>query len=362
MGSSKLIAKWELFQVVLLMHQSCVFWLLPCFLLQGNGTAGLLALLPGLLAGVVLLFVCAFWSLRCPEQPLAQLLPVMLWKPLGWLAGVLLLVLCAVPAMIGLYGLTEMLHAQILPETPRLLLFGTFFVLAGWFSWNGLEDMARFAVFGVVVLLLLLLLLLAGSWQLFSWENLLPLRVQAPQAMQMAMLQNGFAVGGLLVIFLVYPARNTGKPLVWPMLLALVASFVYLLVWLALILGVFGQHGAAAMVWPTVELARMVQVGPFLERTEAIFAVLWMLVAFESSGLLFWCISESTHQLLQRQKNSWLHWGVLLFLLVPCFYLTDMERLLVLGQRVAPWYCGALAVLLILIVVGTWRYCRRKEA
>ena len=64
---------------------------------------------------------------------------------------------------------------QLLLETPRTLLICTVFLLVGWLSWNGLEDMARLTVLCVVLVGAILLLALAGSVELFSVENLLTL-------------------------------------------------------------------------------------------------------------------------------------------------------------------------------------------
>ena len=64
--------------------------------------------------------------------------------------------------IVCLCSFVEMLRSQLLEETPRIVLLCTLFFLVGWMSWNGLEDMARFAVLCTVVTVLLLVLVVVS--------------------------------------------------------------------------------------------------------------------------------------------------------------------------------------------------------
>lgn len=179
MGSSKLISTRELFYIVLLLHQGGVFWVLPYLLVKENGTASLVSLLSGLLLGAMIIAVCAFWGSRCRETTFIPSLTQLLGKPLGKIVGLLFVLFYAAFAVISLYTCIEVIGGQLLLETPRTLLICTVFLLVGWLSWNGLEDMARLTVLCVVLVAAILLLALAGSVELFSVENLLPLELRS---------------------------------------------------------------------------------------------------------------------------------------------------------------------------------------
>ena len=66
-GSSKSVSDREVFQMIVLLQQGGLFWMLPVLLIQENGTAGLLAIVPGLAVGILILLVCTFWRNRCEE-------------------------------------------------------------------------------------------------------------------------------------------------------------------------------------------------------------------------------------------------------------------------------------------------------
>lgn len=360
MGSSKLISTRELFYIVLLLHQGGVFWVLPYLLVKENGTASLVSLLSGLLLGALIIAVCAFWGSRCRETTFIPSLTQLLGKPLGKIVGLLFVLFYAAFAVISLYTCIEVIGGQLLLETPRTLLICTVFLLVGWLSWNGLEDMARLTVLCVVLVAAILLLALAGSVELFSVENLLPLELRSVDDVQPALLHSAFAYSGLMILFMIYPALNQTRRAASGMLLAMVVSTGIFVVWVLLALGVFGQFSTGSMIWLPLELARMIRISSFLERTEALFAVLWLAIVFVNSSLLLWSVSESLHQLLERQKNRWLHWGLVTLLALACMQIKDILRMFALEWQLARGSVVLLPLLLVLVLAGSWLYGRRK--
>ena len=315
MGSSKLISNREVFHLVLLLQQGGVFWLLPYLILKDNGTAGMVSLLPGLLTGAVIILVCTFWGKRCQEQSFFHSLTAMLGKPLGKLTGFCFLLFYIVFAVSCLYSFVEVINGHLLLETPRLVIAVTIFLAVGWLSWNGLEDLARIVVLCALLLVALVLLALAGSWQTFSLENMLPLSINAPQQLRQAMQYSVFSYGGLLTLFMVYPAvRRTGR-IAGQLLLAMVLSS-----------GIF---------------------------------VLWLVLA--NGSLLVWSVSEGAHQLLSRKKNLWLHWGAVLLLFLICTQIKNLLQLLQLAQIFSWLSLGFIPALLLLVLAGTWLFGRRED-
>lgn len=360
-GSSKLISNREVFHLVLLLHQGSVFWVLPYFIAKDNGTAGMVVLLPGLLMGLLIIGVCSFWAMRCKEMGFVEALPRMLGKPLGKALGVLLVLFYMAFTVICLCSFVEMLGGQMLIETPRFVLLCTMFLLVGWMSWNGLEDMARTAVLCTLVAVLMLLLVTVGNLDVFSLNVMLPLKLKDPTMLQEAALHSIYGYSGLLALLMIYPALNTKKSIKGQMWLALLLSTVMSTAWIVISLGVFGQSGLGSAVWLPLELARMVRLGPFLERTEALFTILWMVIVFINGSLLVWCASEGLHQLVQRQKNVWLHWGVVLVLLLVSIFVKNILQLFQLEQWLSQISIWFVPLALLLIVLGTFLYSRRKE-
>lgn len=360
-GSSKLISNRELFHIIILLHQGSVFWVLPYFIVKDNGTAGLLALLPGLLTGVLTIIICSFWHSHCGEIGFIEALPQMLSKPLGKLLGLLLVLFYMAFTVVCLCSFVEMMKGQLLVETPRLVLLCTIFLLVGWFSWNGLEDIARIAVLCTLIVAVLLLLVTVGNLDVFSVRELFPLQVKNSALLQQATVHSIYSYGGLMALFMIYPALNREKIKNWQSGLALLLSTGILAAGLILSLGVFGQAGQGPAIWLPLELARMVRLGPFLERTEALFTMLWILIVFVNGSVLVWCASEGLHQLVRRPKSVWLHWGLVAILLVASVLVKDVLQLFQLEQLLSQCNLYFLPLILLLIGIGTILYSRRKE-
>ena len=145
------------------------------------------------------------------------------------------------------------------------------------------------------------------------------------------------------------------------LMLAMGMSSVAVSLWIILALGVFGQYSTGSMIWLPLELARMIQLSSFLERTEALFAILWMVVVVANGGLLVWCVTEGVHQLFGKGKNSWLHWGTIAVLVGMGMQTKNVLGLLQLQQRLAAVSLLWIPVLLLCIIIGTLRYRHRQQ-
>ncbi len=361
MGSSKWISNREVFQMILLLQQGGLFWMLPIILVRENGTAGLLALLPGEALGILILLVCTFWRNRCDELSFLQSLVLLFGKPIGKLTGVCFVLLYLVFTELCLGSFVEVIHTMILPETPRILLLISIFILAGWLAWNGLEDIARFAVLGMSLLVVLLLLTMAGSLASFAPENLFPLKISHPEALQQSIQYSLFSYSSFFVLFMVYPALNQTKGIAWQMPLAAGISAVIFLFWTVLALGVFGQFSMNNMVWMPLELACMVQISSFLERTEALFIALWMPIVLMNGSLLLWSVTEGTHQLLEKTKSPWLHWGVIAVALLLCAQIKNLVQMFQLGHLLSMITMILVPLLLVHLFLGTYFHSRRQN-
>ncbi len=360
MGSSKQISGREVMKMILLLQQGGLFWMLPVMLVHENGTAGLAACLPGLTAGILILLVCTFWRRHCDELMFPQSLIMLLGKPAGKATGCLFILLYLLFALLCLGCFVEVVHTQLLTETPRTFLLLPVFLLAGWLSWNGLEDIARMTVFAVFSGVLLMALVFTGGIGSFMPEQILPL--QREGNFLQPVLYSVFSYSSFLVLFMVYPALQKTENRFGKMSVVAVLSALLFLFWVLLAIGVFGQHSMGELVWLPLELARMIQVSSFLERTEALVTAFWMPTVLVNGSLFLWAASESLQQLLGKRKSRWLHWITVWITAVICIRINRLAWLFRLEQIMAPVMAVLLPVLLLLIVAGTVLHIRRKGA
>lgn len=351
MGSSKQLSNREIFYLVLLFQQSGLFWLLPHFFVQENGTIGLLALLFGIIVAVSILWVVQFWSMRMPECGFVTALQQKN-QIVGSIWGMLLFLFYLLFACLMLYSFIDVVQHQMLRDTPQVVLCVTAVLFVGWMSWSGLESIARLSVFGLVALCLIFLLSIVGSADLFVLEHALPLHLKNPAQFHEAALQSAFCYSGLLMLFMIYPAskhqRLAERQALQKQLFAAVwLGTLFLLVWTGYALCIFGEYSVQSILWIPVHLARMVQMSSFMEQTESLFIVGWMGIVLCNSSLFLWCASEGMHQLIKRQNNIWLHSGVTMLLFVGLLLLRNRITFLYAVQNLAQICVCFLPILLL---------------
>lgn len=360
MGSGKQISDREGANLIFLLQQGGMFWLLPYLLLNKDGVAGLFGLVPGILWGLLILFVCIFWNRKSKEQGFIPSLFRLLGKPTGWMLGSLLMVLYLVFAVICFVCFTEIISSQLLLDSPRFVLLLPIFFLAGWLAWNGLEDIVRLMTLCMMLIIFLFFLILTGSIENFAIENLLPVLLQNPKQLQGAMIHSLFFYSIYSVMFMVYPAIHEKEQADRKLVCSMLLSTGIFLLWVGLAIGVFGQLRTASLIWLPLELARMIQLGSFLERTEALLTIIWMPVVLVNGGLLLWSLSMSVHQLLGLQKKCWLHWVLMLLVFLLCMAITPFVKLLYIEQILAVLVVVLVSILLLVTLFSVWRYYRKQ--
>ena len=206
-GSSKAISNREIFYLVFLLQQSGMFWLLPYFLVRGNGTLGISAIFGGLLTAIGIILVGHYRVSHIAEMEFMSALRQR-HTVLGTGAGVLVCLLYLMFAILMLYSLVDVIQKQLLTETPRMVLCAVTVLLAGWLSKGGLESIARLNMLCIGALFIMMITSVVGTLDLFTIEHALPLQMKNTVQFEEALLQSMFCYSGLLVVFMLYPASR----------------------------------------------------------------------------------------------------------------------------------------------------------
>lgn len=307
MDHRKNISRRELFYLTVLFQQSGVFWLLPYFLTKENGSAGICAVLAGVLAAGAIILTGQYWSARAAGQGFITALQ-MRNKAVGIGVGLLFYLFYLLFAIMMLYSIVDVIQKQLLPETPQIVLCVVTALLAGWMSKGGLKDLARMNMLCIAALLLMLVSSVFGTLDLFALEHGLPLQVESVAQLQDAAKHSVFCYSGFLMLFMLYPAVEKPQTQTPVLLCAVGLGAVLTVLWIFYALCILGQHSLQTILWIPVHLARMVQVGALVDQTESLFVVCWMAIALSAGSLLLWCSGESLHQLTGVKNMACLQW------------------------------------------------------
>jgi spore germination protein KB len=251
---------------------------------QDAWVAVLLAAVLGLLLGALVIHL----GLRFPRQNVVEYGTELLGKWGGRVLGMILGLFFLYVAGIILRELGDHLVTAIMPETPLVVLNALFAIAIAYGVYLGLEVFARvseilfptFLIMGLVGALFLIPQL--------NFELLKPAFVHPPMALlRSSMNIHSFYGEGIAILFLIPCMRHSEQaPRINLKVTALLTIPLILLV--VMEIAMFGAPETSRMISPTLELAKMISIGGFLERIESFLLALWITLVALKVMLLYY--------------------------------------------------------------------------
>ncbi len=360
MKDSRKISAWQVFFLLTLLMNGAYSLLLPQSVGQRlNHADGSLVILATTVLALVLLWLVRGIAKAFRDKGPGVYLPEVLGKFGGRLTGGLLCAFFIFLTVIFLASFHEMLGAEILPKTPRWLTMTATFLLIVWIVCNGLEDIARFSTLLAPLIILVLILIILGNVQAMQVVNVLPFGGSSwPDRLKTAQL--------VLLIFLpvctllvLYP-RVLEQDKVWRLAaLSVIISGIYQALMFFAVIAIFGPTEGVRIIWPLVELARMVRIGPFLERLEAVFIAIWLTIAFLNGSILTYCAAASWRELWPKRPRWQSNTLVFIAIWLGTLAVNDMLRLFLLRITFSQWVLPGSVLLLVVMRLAVWRWQRR---
>ncbi|WP_339272957.1 endospore germination permease [Paenibacillus sp. FSL W8-0187] len=275
-------------------------------LIVPSGTANIakqdawIAALVGIGLGFIILAVQLQLSKKYPETNLMQLSEKLLGKWIGKTVNFLFLItlLLSGPASV-LHEISDFMTIQMLPETPVqaiIFLFGALVVLGVRL---GLEVLARSAEMLFPWFLLLFLSMSILLLSEIKWENALPVfESGAHPILQAAISFVSTAFLPHIVLMIIYPgAVNRPAEAYKAVYIGSLfgAGVLFTIIGLAIL--VLGPDITARNLYPSYMLAKKINIGNFLQRIEAVMAVMWFITLFFRISLYFYAIAIGVSQI-----------------------------------------------------------------
>ncbi|WP_094602670.1 hypothetical protein SPSIL_024860 [Sporomusa silvacetica DSM 10669] len=188
---------------------------------------------------------------------------------------------------IGIFFLNAALLLRQFAENTLLTALPKieFSFIVGWYAFVaalgarlGLEALARgtYLLLPISVFSLLIVLLLLASnydtYNLAPWQGygLLP-------SLKQGMHEAGFNVGALILV-IIAPAMQNNRTFKWASILGIMGGVLIKAFSLMVFILVFGVAVASEKTLPFFEMARLVYLSHYLQRIEALFIILWVIV------------------------------------------------------------------------------------
>lgn len=351
-------------QAVMLMFTAVIgtiFIFLPRTVLNATVSDGMLTLVGATFnSAIVFIFIFKLAS-RFPEQSYFEICQTVLGKYLGKLVGLLIVVGVLVHSGIMVRSLGEFFITIVMPETPLSFFIIAILMLATIAASTGIEGIGRLNEFWLPLILFSFFLIFSGAIVDWDFSNLKPLFLakDIPKMLIGSISFTSIYIQAAVVLFF-YPFIHERKGMLKYSYLSLLLSSIFLLLIYATVIGVFGKDLTKLYTWPTLELARNIRFSGFFERLEALFVIIWILLAFLKISVYIWAATLGSAQILGFKKYySWHPFLLAVFIYWVAFLPNNMPEVL---EQIRLWEAGGLTsifgvlipiiLLLIAVVLG----------
>ncbi|MBP1992239.1 GerAB/ArcD/ProY family transporter [Paenibacillus eucommiae] len=296
---------------------------------------------------------------RFPNMTFAEYSEVILGRWLGKVAIALFLIYVFVSAALTLRNIGDFMTTQIMQDTPIQAVHILFMIVVVMGVKLGLEPLARAAelFFPFIVLLIIILVLLIAPQM--KMVNLQPVLDEGFFPVLKATIAfSTFPFLGSVTFLMIFPAVNriekAGKALFIGVLLAGVILTVIAVVGISVI----GADHAARSSFPSYEIARRINIGDFLERIEAIMAIIWFLTIFFRLSIMHYVLSLGIAQTLRLSQYQVLAIPLGVFIIpFSIFLVPNTTYLSTFNKITLPVFIFTIALLLplLLLIVAVFR-------
>ncbi|WP_152396085.1 GerAB/ArcD/ProY family transporter [Paenibacillus guangzhouensis] len=236
----------------------------------------------GIGLGLLLMLIYAALGNQFPGLTLVEMNDRVLGKWIGCIVSLGFLYFTFITSSELLYFVGDFLATQIMPDTPLPSLNVMFAIILLMGVRLGLEAFARAAEILFPLFILLFLILVIFIVPEIDIKNAKPmLNAGAPSIIQASLMFTSVASIPTVTMLMIGPVSlNKPNKLRRSLILGTLIGGAFLFVIVILTVLVLGSDMTARQAFPSYVLAKRVNVGRFLQRIEAIVAVMWIVTIY----------------------------------------------------------------------------------
>ncbi|UKS24083.1 endospore germination permease [Paenibacillus sp. HWE-109] len=242
-----------------------------------------------------------------PKLSLIQYTPIIVGRWLGALINIIFLIYFMMTTMGISWEIGDFITSNVMPETPieviELLFYGAMIYAVRL----GLGPIIRAGeVFfpWVVLILLVLIFMLAPAMEL---SQVKPILEHGVKPVLLGMLQAGtFPFVQMSCLLIILPQIKDSKKVKKNFLIGALIGGLALEIVLSQSILVLGEYLTGNTLYVSYALAKQVNVGNFLQRVEALIAVLWIITTFIKATIYFYVLNVGIAQFLKLKDYKML--------------------------------------------------------
>ncbi|MFC4559428.1 endospore germination permease [Virgibacillus kekensis] len=281
---------------------------------------GWISLLVGGVFVIFLTWLVGKLGSRFPQQPFLEYASKVISRPGAIGMTLLFSTLGVLIAAYEMRVIAQVSSKYLFEETPVPVIGLTFLLVvvyavcgtkAGWFRINMM-------FFPIIVFISLSVVLFTTGW--FKMENLLP-AFKTDIGSYLDAFKNSilsFTGFGIILFFSVLVKDPKGMPK--KAAIGMSYAVVLYILFYIMCIGVFGNLVTANLQFPTIELAKNVEIpGGFFERFESIFFVIWIMAIFNTTVMALGAALMAIQSVFRQVRKE-----KVVFMLSPLIFLIGM--------------------------------------
>jgi len=228
-----------------------------------------------------------------PKESIVGLAATILGKPLGTIWALALSGMWVVHTARVVTVSTEMVRLSLLDRTPIIVISTGLLLSAAVLARQGIEPVARMAIFIAMVAVILAIVIPLLSWSDINWLNLKPVLFGGPwEEFKASFLVLG-STKGLLLPSMFYPfLRATEKEKRRMLPAILLPTGLATLVFSVISVTVLGVRMTVRSVQPALQIVSSIEMPTlFLERLTVFFVGAWILLTLMNLSILLYVTS-----------------------------------------------------------------------
>lgn len=258
-----------------------------------------LSIIIGLLAGMLLIFLYNTLGGLFPNLNFAQYSEQIFGRFFGKLAALAALSFVYISTLYPVWGISDFLATRMLSNTPIEVIISITIIMVAFSVILGLETISRVGEILFPWTLLFLILVILMLIPQMKLTHFLPIMDEGIKPTIRGGVQFlSFPLTAVFNFLMLLPyANHVGKAKKAYYLGTLIGAAVIWIVTIANI-AVLGVPLALASIYPTYDMAQKINIGDFLQRVEAIVAIIWFVTQYFYTVLNFYITTLILAQIL----------------------------------------------------------------
>lgn len=282
------------------------------------------AWIPLLISGIITILFC--WivvklAFKFPKQDFLQYTGEIVSKPVAYLITSLLGVYFLLWTTYEIRALSVMANIYLFDQTP-LEVIALIFLLVIIYAVSGTTAaLLRLNLLFLPIVIAIALLVLILNYGYFEKENFKPVFSTGSMGILTGIKESLFAFVGFEFLLFYIPLLNRSKGAVRLAVVGMGIPVILYIFFTLMAIGVFGVEATQQIMYPSIELAKEVEVpGGFLERFDSLFFTIWVMAIFNTTAIGYSVSLLAFQSIIPRvKKMTWI------FVLSPIIYLMVMS-------------------------------------